>query len=92
MRELREETGLRPLHAKFLFRHLGRVSKSHGNGYFQDHHTVVLVDAVGTPKPSHEIKYVDYYKPGSNIHISGVTREIIDKYYAWKVSGGWNIW
>ncbi|MGD0904562.1 MAG: NUDIX domain-containing protein [Terracidiphilus sp.] len=92
MRELREETGLRPLHAKFLFRHLGRVSKSHGNGYFQDHHTVVLVYAVGTPKPSHEIKYVDYYKPGSNIHISGVTREIIDKYYAWKVSGGWNIW
>jgi 8-oxo-dGTP pyrophosphatase MutT (NUDIX family) len=92
MRELREETGLRPLHAKFLFRYLGRVSKSHGHGYFQDHHTVVLVDAVGTPKPSHEIKYVDYYKPGSNIHISGVTREIIDKYYAWKASGGGNIW
>lgn len=84
MRELREETGLRPLHAKFLFRHLGRISKSHGHGYFQDHHTVVLVDAVGTPRPSHEIKYVDYYKPGSNIHISGITREIIDKYYALK--------
>jgi 8-oxo-dGTP diphosphatase len=84
MRELREETGLRPLQAKFLFRHLGRISKSHGHGYFQDHHTVVLVDAVGTPRPSHEIKYVDYYKPGCNVHISRVTKEIIDKYYALK--------
>ena len=84
MRELREETGLKPLHTKFLFRHLGRVLKSQGHGYFQDHHTVCLVEVVGTPRPSHEIKYIDYYKPGSNIHISRVTRDIIDKYYAWK--------
>lgn len=84
MRELKEETSLTPLHAKFLFRHLGRVLRSHGQGYFQDHHTVVLVDAVGTPRPCHEIKYIDYYKPGSKIHISGTTREIIDKYYDWK--------
>jgi len=45
------------------------------------------VEAVGTPRPSHEIKYIDYYRPGSKVHISGVTREIIDKYYVWKRKG-----
>jgi len=81
MRELREETGLKPYYAKYLFRHMGRVHKSHGHGYFQDHHTVCLVKAKGEPSPRHEIKYVAYYKPGSDIHISGVTREIIERYY-----------
>jgi len=84
MRELREETGLYPYYAKYLFRHRGRVSKSHGHGYFQDHHTVCLVRASGTAKPRHEVKHIAYYKPGSNIRISGVTREIIERYYAYK--------
>ena len=84
MRELREETGLKPYYAKYLFRHRGRVSKSHGHGYFQDHHTVCLIKAHGTPSPRHEIKYIALYKPGSGVHISGVTREIIEKYYRYK--------
>jgi len=84
MRELGEETGLKPYYAKYLFRHRGRVSKSHGHGYFQDHHTVCLVKAHGTPSPRHEIKYVAFYKPGAGVHISGVTREIIEKYYSYK--------
>ena len=84
MRELREETGLKPYYAKYLFRHMGRVHKSHGHGYFQDHHTVCLVKAKGEPSPRHEIKYVAYYKPASGVHISGVTREIIEKYYSYK--------
>ena len=84
MRELREETGLKPYYAKYLFRHVGKVHKSHGHGYFQDHHTVCLVKAKGEPSPRHEIKYVAYYKPGSDIHISRVTREIIEKYYSYK--------
>lgn len=84
MRELREETGLKPYYAKYLFRHVGKVHKSHGHGYFQDHHTVCLVKAKGEPSPRHEIKYVAYYKPGSGVHISGVTREIIEKYYSYK--------
>jgi len=88
MRELREETGLKPYYAKYLFRHRGGVSKSHGHGYFQDHHTVCLIKAHGTPSPRHEIKHVAYYKPGSGIHISGVTREIIEKYYAYKKRSG----
>ncbi len=84
MRELREETGLKPYYAKYLFRHVGRVHKSHGHGYFQDHHTVCLIKAHGTPKPQHEIKYIAFYEPGSGVRISGVTREIIDKYFAYK--------
>jgi len=87
MRELREETGLKPYYAKYLFRHRGRVSKSHGHGYFQDHHTVCLIKAHGTPRPRHEIKHVAFYKPGSGVRISGVTREIIEKYYSYKKSG-----
>jgi 8-oxo-dGTP diphosphatase len=87
MRELREETGLKPYYAKYLFRHIGKVHKSHGHGYFQDHHTVCLVKAYGTPKPRHEIKHVAFYLPGSGVRISGVTREIIEKYYSYKKRG-----
>lgn len=84
MRELREETDLRSYHTKYLFRHRGRIHKSHGQGYFQDHHTVCLIKAKGFPRPRHEIKHVAYYKPGSKVRISRVTREIIDKYYDYK--------
>jgi len=84
MRELREETGLKPYYAKYLFRHRGRVSKSHGHGYFQDHHTVCLIKAHDTPSPRHEIKHVAFYKPGAGVCISGITNEIIEKYYNYK--------
>jgi len=84
MRELREETGLKPYYNKYLFRHVGKVHKSHGPGYFQDHHTVCLIKAHGTPSPRHEIKHIAFYKPGSGVRISGVTRAIIDKYYSYK--------
>lgn len=84
MRELREETGLKPYYAKYLFRHVGKVHKSHGHGYFQDHHTVCLVKATGIPQPRHEIKHIALYKRESDVHISGVTRDIIERYYAYK--------
>lgn len=84
MRELREETGLRPYYVKYLFRHKGRVSSSHRRGYFQDDHTVCLVKARGTPRPQHEVKHIAFYGPGSKVRISGVTREIIEKYYDYK--------
>jgi len=84
IRELKEETGLKSLHAKFLFRYVGGISKSHGHGYFRDHHTVCLINVTGTARPSHEIKYIDYYYPGKKIHLSRTTKKIIDKYYSWK--------
>lgn len=84
MRELLEETGLKPYEVKYLFHHMGQIHKSHGRGYFRDHHTVCLVKAIGTPQPHHEIRYIEYYKPGSDIHISKVSKEIIERYYAYK--------
>lgn len=83
-RELKEETGLRPYHTKYLFRHVGRVHKSHGHGCFQDYHTVCLIKAQGIPRPRHEIKHVGFYEEGARVHISDVTREMIEKYYGYK--------
>jgi len=74
IRELEEETGLMANYAKIIFRH-----ESHSH-----EHSVVLVRAKGTPKPKHEVKYIDYYKPDKNIKISKGTKDIIKKYYEWK--------
>ena len=74
IRELEEETGLMANYAKIIFRY-----ETHS----QDH-TVVLVKAKGSPKPKHEVKYIDYYKPGKNIKISKGTKDIMEKYYEWK--------
>jgi 8-oxo-dGTP pyrophosphatase MutT (NUDIX family) len=51
IRELREETGLKTLHAKFLFRYVGGISKSHGHGYFRDHHTLFIVSMLRSIAP-----------------------------------------
>lgn len=84
IRELREETGLRGYKSHFLFTYVGAVHKSHGGGHFQDQNKVFLVKATGHARPTHEIKYIEWYKPGSKIHISGITRGIIEKYYKFK--------
>ena len=81
MRELREETGLTPYYAKYLFRYVGKVHKSREHGYYQDHHTVCLIKAKGKPRPQHEVEHIAHYRAGSGVPISGVTREIIEKYY-----------
>ena len=81
IRELREETGLRAYESHFLFEFDGFYS---ARGNFQDHHKVFLVKANGYPRPQHEIKYVKWYVPGSNIHLSGTTRKIIEGYYGSK--------
>ena len=86
-RELREETGLKPHYGKYLFRHVGKVHKSHGHGHFQDYHTVCLVRAHGIPTPRREVRRVAFYKPGAGLRISGVTREIIERYYSYKARG-----
>lgn len=84
IRELKEETGLDTISAKFLFRFTGStIHKSHQGGYFQDYHTVVLIQAKGTPKPHHEIKYIDYTS-NTDIKISKTTKEILEKFYEYK--------
>ena len=86
VRELREETGLKTAHVKFLFRYMGRSHKSYRGGYFRDHHTVCLIKAIGYARPRHEVKKLAYYKPGSKIKISRSTKEIVERYY-WMKKG-----
>jgi 8-oxo-dGTP pyrophosphatase MutT (NUDIX family) len=80
MRELHEETGLNPISSHYLFRYVGSVHKSYGGGYFQDHNKVFLIKTTGSARPRHEVKYLAYWKPGSDIHLSKTTGVIIDKY------------
>ncbi|MDE1871198.1 MAG: NUDIX domain-containing protein [Candidatus Micrarchaeota archaeon] len=81
MRELREETGLKPISSHYLFRYVGYVHKAHGGGYFQDHNKVFLVKVVGKARPRHEVRHIEYYREGSEIRISRVTEKIINRYY-----------
>jgi len=84
IRELREETGLIAIDSQFLFKYVGRVHKDYRGGHFQDHHKVFLIKAKGDAKARYEVKYIAYYKPGSDIKLSGITKEIIDKYLEFK--------
>jgi 8-oxo-dGTP diphosphatase len=90
LRELTEETHLRPYYAEIIFRHLGKVRPTmSGRHKFQDHHTVCLVKATGVPRPGGgDAKRIAYYNPGCSIRISTTTREIIEKYYRWKSKHG----
>jgi len=45
---------------------------------------VCLIEAIGTIRHSHEIKYLDHYKPGKKIHFSWTTKQLIHNYYACK--------
>jgi hypothetical protein len=45
---------------------------------------VFLVKAEGTARPRHEVKYISYWNPNSNIRLSKNTKRIIDKYIKWK--------
>lgn len=80
IRELHEETGLDTLSSSYLFSYMGSVHKSYSGGHFQDHNKVFLIKTSGSATPKHEIKYIDYYKEGSDIRISHTTEAIIKKY------------
>ena len=84
IRELREETGLKSYWVKYLFSHHGSRHKSHDGGHFKDHNKVFLIKARGRAKPRHEVKYIDYYKPGGDVRISYNTRLMIERYFELK--------
>ncbi len=84
IRELLEETNLQATSSHYLFKHVGTSHKSNRGGYFQDHNKVFLIKTIGIARPRHEIKYIAYYKEGSNINISNTTKKIIEKYYQMK--------
>lgn len=78
IRELEEETGLIANYAEIIFKH-----ESYSRA-----HTVVLAKAEGTPKPSQEVKFIDYYTPGCSLKMSKGTRDIIEKYLEWRKLNG----
>lgn len=98
LRELTEETSLRPYEAKIIFNHLGPEHPSFsGKSKFQDHHTVCLVKATGTIRLRDDAKRLAYvdpntlkgfdpFNPGKEIRISHTTKEIIERYRNWKNS------
>ena len=84
IRELYEETGLKTKSARYLFKYVGtKWHKNHGKSV-RNHAKVFLINTVGKPRPRSEIKYVDYWKPGSKIRITSGTRKVIEKYLSMK--------
>jgi 8-oxo-dGTP diphosphatase len=75
-RELREETGLKAISSKYLFTY-----EEPEDNRIRNLHKVFLIKANGNLKPDHhEVKYIEYWKPSSNLRLSSDTKVIIDKY------------
>ena len=87
MRELQEETGLKPLSSKYLFAYKGKLHRNYEGGQFRDYHKVFLIKADGTPTPQREIKRVAFFKEGSGLKLTYSTKEIIEKFLAMKGEG-----
>lgn len=80
IRELYEETRLKTKSSKYLFGCVGHKWKTHQGQIVRNHTHIFLIKAIGTPKPSHEIKHIAFWKPGSHVHITEGTKEKIEKY------------
>ncbi len=88
MRELQEETGLKPLDSKYLFSYKGRLHKDFkSRGSFRDYHKVFLIKTDGTPTPQKEIKRIAFFKEGSGLKLVYSTKEILEKFLAMKGEG-----
>ena len=79
IREIKEETGIEPYFSMAIFRYSGPKRRAH-----QNVHTVYYIKATGTPKPKEEITRVAYHTPGCSLILSTETREILDRFYAYK--------
>jgi len=87
MRELQEETGLKPLGCKYLFAYKGKLHRNYKGGHFRDYHKVFLIKADGTPTPQREIKRIAFFKEGSCLKLVYSSKEIIEKFLAMKGEG-----
>jgi 8-oxo-dGTP diphosphatase len=80
IRELYEETGLKTKSIKYLFSYVGSKWRIHNGTYVRNHAKVFLVNTYGTPRPRHEIKYIGFWKSGSDLCLTNGTQRIIAKY------------
>ena len=80
IRELHEETGLKTKNISYLFSDLGIEWRDHRGRIVRNHSKVFLIEPEGTPRPSHEVKKIAFYKPGSKLKIGVGSKKIIDMY------------
>ena len=80
IRELEEETGLKTKEIKYLFSYLGTKWHMHNGRRVRNLAKVFLVKTEGIARPRHEIKYVDFWKTGSDLKLGGGTKKVIEKY------------
>lgn len=76
IRELHEETGLFAESVLYLFDHESHSSQ----------HKVFHVQAIGQPQLCHETRYLAYYTPGADLHLSNGTRDILARFLALKTA------
>lgn len=76
IRELHEETGLCAESVLYLFDHESRSSQ----------HKVFYVQATGQPRLCHETRYLAYYTPDADLHLSDGTRAILARFLALKAA------
>jgi ADP-ribose pyrophosphatase YjhB (NUDIX family) len=79
-REVKEEIGLKVTKAKYLFKFLGPEFKTKAGISQRNYAKVFLVETEGKPKPSNEIKYISYWKPGSKLKLMAGAKMALDIY------------
>lgn len=80
IRELEEETGLKAVSAKYLFKFKGPIFKNKKGKLQQNHSKVFLIRTEGKPKPKNEVKHIAYWKPGSKINLMKGAQMLLDIY------------
>ena len=80
IRELEEETGLKTISAKYLFKFKGHIFKNKQGKWKRNYSKVFLVKAEGKPRPKNEVKHIAYWKPKSKIKLMKGAQMLLDIY------------
>lgn len=81
LRELTEETTVKGKNANYQFEIRGRVHRGrHGRRYVNLYKVYEVTEYENRPKPSHEIRRINYWKPGKHIRLTSTTKKILDAY------------
>ena len=80
IRELWEETTLKTKKIKYLFSYVGSKFRSRKGKLVRNYTRVFLVIASGIPRPTNEIKYIEFWNPESKIYLKNGSKKAIEKY------------
>lgn len=84
IRELEEETGLKAMSAKYLFKYITPVFLDKRGRQTRNYAKVYLIEAEGKPKPKQEVKYIKFWKEGSKIKLMTGAKMALDQYKIYK--------